>query len=81
MQCSGIILKITTDLHLVLILLCQVRPFVTRRLVKEDNGRSVRRIYGTSTIGWQNSASDRRKFYDIKLGKFKIMSKLPGIIT
>ena len=81
MQCSGIILKITTDLHLVLILLCQVRPFVTRRLVKEDNGRSVRRIYGTSTIGWQNSASDRLKFYDIKLGKFRIMSKLPGIIT
>ena len=35
MQCSGIIPKITTDLHLVLILLCQVRPFATRRLVKE----------------------------------------------
>ena len=56
MQCSGIILKITVDLHLVLILLCQVRPFVTRRLVKEDNGRPV----------WQNSALDRRKFYDIR---------------
>ena len=67
MQCSGIILKITTDLHLVLILLCQVRPFATRRLVKEDNGRSVRRVYGTGTIGWQNSALDGRKFHDIKL--------------
>ena len=66
MQCSGIIPKITTDLHLVLILLCQVRPFATRRLVKEDNGRPVRRIYGTSTKGWQNSALDRQKFYDIK---------------
>ena len=64
-QCSGIILKIT-DLHLVLILLCQVRPFATRRLVKEDNARPVRRIYGTGTIGCQNSALDRRKFYDIK---------------
>ena len=67
MQCSGIILKITTDLHLVLILLCQVRPFATRRLVKEDNGRSVRRVYDTGTIGWQNSALDGRKFHDIKL--------------
>ena len=67
MQCSGIILKITTDLHLVLILLCQVRPFATRRLVKEDNGRPLRQIYGTVTIGWQNSALDRRKLYDIKL--------------
>ena len=36
MQCSGIILKIITDLHLVLISLCQVRPFATRRSVKED---------------------------------------------
>ena len=51
MQCSVIILKITTDLHLALILLCQVCPFATRRLVKEDNGRPVRRIYGTGTIG------------------------------
>ena len=67
MQCSGIILKITTDLHLVLILLCQVRPFATRRLVKEDNCRPVRRIYSAGTIGWHNSALDRRKFYDIKL--------------
>ena len=67
MQCSGIILKITTDLHLVLILLCQVRPFATRRLVKEDNGRPVRRIYSTSTIGCQNSKLDQSKFYDIKL--------------
>ena len=67
MLCSGIILKITTDLHLVLILLCQVRPFATRRLVKEDNCRPVRRIYGTGTIGWQNSALDRRKFDDTKL--------------
>ena len=67
MQCSGIILKITTDLHLVLTLLCQVRPFVTQRLVKEDNGRPVQRIYGTCTIGWHNSALDRRKFYDMKL--------------
>ena len=67
MQCSGIILKITTDLHLVLILLCQVRLFATRRLVKEDSGRPLRQIYGTVTIGWQNSALDRRKFYDIKL--------------
>ena len=41
MECSGIILKITIDLHLVLILLCQVRPFAIRRLVKEDNGRPV----------------------------------------
>ena len=55
MQCSGIILKITTDLRLVLILLCQVRLFATRRLMKEDNGRPVRRIYGTGTKGWQNS--------------------------
>ena len=39
MQCSGTILKIATDLHLVLILLCQVRLFATQRLVKEDNGR------------------------------------------
>ena len=66
MQCSGIILKITTDLHLILILFCQVRPFATRRLVKEGNGRLVQRIYSTSTIGWQNSALDRWKFYDIK---------------
>ena len=58
MQCSGIIPMITTDLHIVLIFLCQVRPFATRKLVKEDNGRSVRRIYGTSTMGWQNSALD-----------------------
>ena len=75
MQCSGIILKITRDLHLVLILLCQVRPFVTRRLVKEDNGRLVRRIYGTGTIGWQNSALDRRKFYDIKFNIFNSCEK------
>ena len=66
MQCSGVILKITTDLHLVLIFLCQVRLFATRRLVEEDNDRPVRRIYGTGTIGWQNSALARRKFYDIK---------------
>ena len=59
MQWSGIILKIKTDLHLVLILLYQVRPFATRRLVKEDNGRPVRRIYGTGTYCWQNSALDR----------------------
>ena len=71
MQCSGIILKITTDLHLVLILLCQVRPFATLRLVKEDNGRPVRRIYGTSTIGWQNSALDQRKLCDIKSKRYK----------
>ena len=63
MQCNGIILKITTDSHLVLIFLCQVRPFVTWRSVKENNGRPVQRIYGTGTIRWQNSASDRRKFY------------------
>ena len=55
----------------VLILLCQVRPFVTRMLVKEGNGRSVRRIYSAVTIGWQNSASDRRKFYDIKFNILK----------
>ena len=67
MQCSGTILKIATDLHLVLILLCQVRLFATQRLVKEDNGRPVQRIYSTGTIGWQNSAVDLRKFYDIKL--------------
>ena len=65
MQCSGIILKITKDSHLALILLCQVHVRYTR-LVKEDNGRPVRRIYSTGTIGWQNSALDRRKFYDIK---------------
>ena len=53
MQCSGIILRITTDLHLLLILLCQVRPIATRRLAKEDNSRLVRRNYGTGTIGWQ----------------------------
>ena len=67
MQCSGIILKITPDLHLVLILICQVCPFAIRTLVKEDNGRPVPRIYGTGTVGWQNTAPDRRKFYDIKL--------------
>ena len=66
MQCSGIP-KITTDLHLVLILICQVRPFAARRLVKEDNARPARPIYGTGTIAWQNSALDRWKFYDIKL--------------
>ena len=66
MQCSGVIIKTTTHLHLVLILLCQVRPFVTRRVVKEDNGRPVRRIHGTGTIGCQNSALARLKFYDIK---------------
>ena len=54
MQCSGIILKISTDLHPLLILLCQIRPFPTRRLVKEANGRPVRRIYDTGKIGWQN---------------------------
>ena len=82
MQCSGIILKITTDLHLVLILLCQVRPFATRRLVKEDNGRPVRRIYSTGTIGWQNSALDRRKFYDIKLRKSRqVIAKYSGNIV
>ena len=67
MQCSGIIRKITTDLHLVLILLCQVRLFATRRLEKEDNSRPVQRICSTGTIGWQNSAVDLWKFYDIKL--------------
>ena len=51
MQCSGIILKIKTDLHLVLILLCQEHPFAARSLVKEDNVRPVRRIYGTGKIG------------------------------
>ena len=66
MRCCGVVLKITTDLHLVLILLYQVHPFVTRGFLNEDNGRSVRRINGTGTIGWQNSALDRRKFYDIK---------------
>ena len=50
MQCSGIILNITTDLQLVLILLSQVRPLATRRLLKEDNGRPVRRIYGTRNV-------------------------------
>ena len=50
MQCSGIILNTTTDLQLVLILLSQVRPFATRRLLKEDNGRPVRRIYGTRNV-------------------------------
>ena len=39
MRCSGFIVKITTDLHLVLILLCQVCTIATRRLVKQDNGR------------------------------------------
>ena len=66
MQCSGIILKITTDLQLVLIFLCQIRPFVTRRLVQEDNGRLVRRIYGTGTIVCQNSALDQWELYDVK---------------
>ena len=59
MQCSGIILKITTDLQLVLIFLCQVRPFVIQRLVQEDNGRPVWRIYDTGEIDCQNSALDR----------------------
>ena len=36
----------------------------------EDNGRPVRRIYGTGITGWQNSALDRRKFYDIKFPNF-----------
>ena len=35
MQGSGIILKITTDICLVLISLCQIRPFATRRLGKD----------------------------------------------
>ena len=68
MQCSGTILNITTDLHLVLILLCQVRPFATERLVKEDNSRSARKFHCTGIV-WQNSALDRRKFYDIKSEK------------
>ena len=34
MQCSGIILRITTDLHLLLILHCQVRPIATRSDVR-----------------------------------------------
>ena len=58
MQYSGIVLKITIDLYLVLIFLCQICPFATRRLVKEDTGRPVPRIYGTGTTGWQNSALD-----------------------
>ena len=58
MQCSGIILKITTGLQLVLIFLCQVRPFVIRRLVQEDNGRPVWRIYGTGAMDCQNSVLD-----------------------
>ena len=66
MQCSAIILKITTDSHLVLLLLCHVRTSATRTLVNEDNGRPVRRIDSTGTISWQNSALDRRKFYDLK---------------
>ena len=66
MQCSAIILKITTDSHLVLLLLCQVRTSATRTLVNEDNGRPVRQIDSTGTISWQNSALDRRKFYDLK---------------
>ena len=36
----------------------------------EDNGRPVRWICGTGTIGWQNSALDRWKFYDIKFPDF-----------
>ena len=76
MQCSGIILKIITDSHLVLILLCQVSPFATWRLVKEDNGRPVRRIYGTGTIGWQNSVLNRRKFYDRKFNEYKFNENL-----
>ena len=44
MQCGGIALKITTDLQLFFILLCQVGPFATQRLVKEDNGRLVLQI-------------------------------------
>ena len=32
--------------------------------------RSVRKIYGTGTIGWQNSALDRWKFHDIKFTNF-----------
>ena len=63
MQCGGIALKITIDLQLVSILLCQVRPFATQRLVKEDNGRLVQQIKGTCTIGWRNSALIRRKFF------------------
>ena len=66
MQCSGIILKITTDLHLELILVSQVRPLDTRRLVKEDNGRLIRRIYGTGTRGWQNLALDRTSILFMK---------------
>ena len=81
MQCGGIILKRTTDLHL-LILLCQVRPFATRRLVKEDDCRPVRRICSTGTIGWQNSALDRRKFYDKNLRKSRqVIAKYSGNIV
>ena len=68
MQCRGIILNKTADLHLVLILLRQVRPFATGRLVKEDNSRLARKLHGTGIV-WQNSALDRRKFYDIKSEK------------
>ena len=36
----------------------------------DDNGRPVRQIYGISTTGWQNSALDRPKFYNIKFPNF-----------
>ena len=36
----------------------------------EDNGRLVKWIYGTGTIGWLNSALDWGKFYDIKFPYF-----------
>ena len=37
----------------------------------DDNVRPVRRIHGTSTIRWQNSTLERRKFYDIKFPSFE----------
>ena len=52
MRCSGIILKIRTDLHLVFILLCLVHPFATRRFVKEDNVTPVWWFHGTDTTSW-----------------------------
>ena len=42
------------------------KPIGLDSLWTEHNDRPVRRIYGTSTIDWKNSALDWQKFYHIK---------------
>ena len=43
-----------------------------RKVGKRERWGSVSRIYGTGTIGWENSALDQRKFYEIKLQKYDV---------